>query len=322
MTDIEWCDRSVNPVIGCSKVSEGCKHCYAETLAVSMVRRRLPVAERYRQVVDGRHWSGRAVLDRAMMSRARTSGARPPMRVRNPDGSWRPARIFCVSMGDLFHESLSVEEIAEVWRWMGDARVDARGRLHRGPTWIVVTKRPERAAAVLGDIVPPSAEEDITPRPHVHLLTTVESQEHAAPRLDALTQIPTGPDGLVDLVGVSAEPLLGPLDLRPWIDRLGWVIPGAESGPGARPCYVRWIEDLVHQCRDARVPVFVKQLGRRPMLGNGWASCLFHERKRWPGEPPPIVIDPQTADVTAWLADAKGGDPREWPEDLRIREWP
>lgn len=74
-----------------------------------------------------------------------------------------------------------------------------------------------------------------------------------------------------------------------------WVIAGGESGPGARPCDVAWIRSIVGQCRDAGVPVFVKQLGRRPVIpANEPWTCL----------------------------DRKGGDPAEWPEHLRVREMP
>ena len=78
---------------------------------------------------------------------------------------------------------------------------------------------------------------------------------------------------------------------------LGWVIVGGESGPGARPCDVSWIRSVVGQCRDAGVPVFVKQLG---------AAAQFSDR----GVP-----------VSCDLADRKGADPSEWPEDLRVQEF-
>lgn len=315
-TTISWTDETVNPVIGCSKVSPACRACYAETLAARLASRFVAGAgRRYVKVLDGKRWNGRAYLDREYMAQ-QTKGRAIPQRVREPDGSWRPARIFCVSMGDLFHESLSVDEIGEVWRWMAQACEAPDGTTRRGPTWIVVTKRPQRAAEII-----PQVAGRWSSRPVVHLLTTIESQEYAAPRLDPLMSLRLGPGGDVSLLGVSAEPLLGPLDLRPWLGRLLWVIGGAESGLGARPMEIAWIVDLLDQCRAAGVAMHVKQLGHRPVLGFGH-HVLEHAQREWPGVLPPVVYDVLSGRVTAWLRDPKGGDLSEWPEALRVREWP
>lgn len=103
------------------------------------------------------------------------------------------------------------------------------------------------------------------------------------------------------------------------VSGIDWLIVGGESGPRARPCNVAWIRSAVEQCRDAGVPCFVKQLGARPVarisddMGDeffrSWDS--FHA-----GEPFPI------GGVTMRLRAQKGCDPSEWPEDLRVREWP
>lgn len=97
-----------------------------------------------------------------------------------------------------------------------------------------------------------------------------------------------------------------------------WVIAGGESGPKARPCNVEWIRSIVAQCKAAGVPVFVKQLGSRP--------CLFDEvRKHAYGA---VAIDVHALALGGWkyapkwLKDRKGGDPAEWPEDLRVRQFP
>ncbi|HUT60646.1 MAG TPA: DUF5131 family protein, partial [Phycisphaerae bacterium] len=123
---------------------------------------------------------------------------------------------------------------------------------------------------------------------------------------------------------LSCEPLLGDLDIRQWLggvdivrehgsrgkviaharDGISWVIVGGESGHGgARPCNVEWIRSVVSQCREAGVACFVKQLGAQQVRlpdGEYWgpAHALVPHR------------------------DPKGGDPDEWPEDLRVREWP
>jgi hypothetical protein len=81
---------------------------------------------------------------------------------------------------------------------------------------------------------------------------------------------------------------------------IDWVIVGGESGGGARPCDVAWIRDVVAQCRAAGVPVFVKQLGALPRIDGGTL----------------------TVEGYRWVSDHKGGDPDEWPADLRVREFP
>jgi len=101
------------------------------------------------------------------------------------------------------------------------------------------------------------------------------------------------------------------------------VIVGGESGPHARPCDVAWIRSIVEQCKGADVPCFVKQLGARPYE---WNLCGLA-----PGSIPSAALDSHLAmggsepdDVQEWLRliDPKGGDPAEWPADLRIREFP
>lgn len=99
------------------------------------------------------------------------------------------------------------------------------------------------------------------------------------------------------------------MEARPLID---WVIVGGESGHDARPCRVEWIRDVVRQCVAAGVAVFVKQLGSNP-AGD---------------DRPPPAVDPETGWQTLHvmqmltIRDPKGGDPAEWPEDLRVRQFP
>lgn len=91
-------------------------------------------------------------------------------------------------------------------------------------------------------------------------------------------------------------------------DELGldWIVVGGESGPGARPFCVSWAHLTVRACREAGVPVFVKQLGARPWDWFDPSGCnAGHSEER-----------------ALRLRDRNGGDPTEWPEDLRVREWP
>lgn len=157
------------------------------------------------------------------------------------------------------------------------------------------------------------------PLPNVHLGTSVEDQDTADARIPVLLQCPAA------LHWISAEPLLDMIVLRDWTPehatlhvfdpsytektglrdgpvmlsrgaKLGWVIVGGESGPGARPFDVSWARSIVSRCKEDGVPVFVKQVGAKPM----WS-------------------DPRDAVLTS---DRKGGTMADWPTDLRVREVP
>lgn len=155
------------------------------------------------------------------------------------------------------------------------------------------------------------------PLPNVWLGVSAEDQAAAEERVPLLLGTPAAVRFL------SAEPLLGPIDLRavhlpricsdragscdpiscrgvPGVPTLDWVIVGGESGSGARPMDIGWARSLVEQCRSSGVAVFVKQLGA------------------WPRAPRPR--DGVLCGLP--LRDRKGGDPAEWPEDLRVREMP
>jgi hypothetical protein len=171
------------------------------------------------------------------------------------------------------------------------------------------------------------------PLPKVWLGTSVEDQATADERIPLLLQTPAA------VRFVSYEPALGPVDfahLQPErmveVDALGgthgvvrphrgtsarldWVIVGGESGPGARPFNIAWARSTVAQCRAAAVPVFVKQFGGRPYL---------HEQTSFHHEGPGFSAHIESLEIktTVTLRDRKGGDMAEWPEDLRVREFP
>lgn len=97
---------------------------------------------------------------------------------------------------------------------------------------------------------------------------------------------------------------------------LDWVVVGGESGPGARPCDLSWLRETVRQCREAGVPIFVKQLGAYPFKFSG-------DWEEWLRAVPPEYRDGTTHSFAEnLLKDIKGGDLAEWPEDLRVREFP
>lgn len=304
MTKIEWTHppgfkgESWNPVTGCTKVSDGCKNCYAE--------RDFPRA--YGN-------TGRKFTDVALHSD----------RLDRPLRRKTPICYFVNSMSDLFHADVPDEFIARVWNVM------AHAPRHR---FIVLTKRPERMCAWLSSVVKWRGEPSIWmardpldlivgyqwPLPNVWLGVSVEDQPAADERITLLLRT----QAAVRLV--SYEPALGPVDFRQWTfaeharraigahPGISWIIVGGESGPKARPFEVQWARDTVRQCRDARVACFVKQVGARPVHVGRW-------------EPTPIGYERVEEDGCAhrhyvYLRDRKGGDPSEWPEDLRVREWP
>jgi len=163
----------------------------------------------------------------------------------------------------------------------------------------------------------------IGPLRNVWLGVSVEDQKHADQRIPLLLQTPAA------VRFISAEPLLGPVDVEPYVSRnvlgvndasrgIDWVIVGGESGPGARPFNLAWAHSLVEQCKAAGVPVFVKQFGAVALSaedGIGTAVTNFG------GVTTRLRRGERGVDVRR-LRDKKGSDPSEWPEDLRVREFP
>lgn len=207
---IEWTESTWNPVTGCTKVSPGCAHCYAETFA-----------ERFRGVLGHPYEVGFDLTLR-------------PERLELPLHWREPRRVFVNSMSDLFHEGVPENYIAKVFATM------ERAHWH---TFQVLTKRPERAAAIGDDLCWP---------PNVWLGTSIELQRWTT-RLDSLRRTPAAVRFL------SCEPLLGPLDLD--LSLVDWVIVGGESGHGARRMDPDWARGIREQCRAAQVPFFFKQWG-------------------------------------------------------------
>jgi protein gp37 len=330
-TSIEWTDVTWNPVRGCSRISEGCRNCYAEVLAA--------------RFSDEGYW-GHGFADRTKAG-GRWTGkvSLIPEKLAEPLSWKKPRRCFVNSMSDLFHEALSFEEIAAVFGVMAACP---------HVTFQVLTKRPERTAEFFrwlakgedaaraacvfaaGDAIPEDpprrfAEEMIGdpsgpwPLPNVWLGTSVENQETANRRIPFLLDTPAS------VRFVSYEPALGPVDfgfgvsegvptdLEPFRERadlLHWIIVGGESGPGARPFDLAWARSTVEQCKAAGVASFVKQVGAHPFCDD-WHSLPARLR-----EGVPLLAHNPACPRCRRLKDKKGGDWSEWPEDLRVREFP
>ncbi|MEM7132066.1 MAG: phage Gp37/Gp68 family protein [Chloroflexota bacterium] len=155
------------------------------------------------------------------------------------DNNKQRERVFCASMADAFEDNCSVEsERQRLWRL-----IECTSMLD----WLLLTKRPEN----MKRLAPWNQDWPS----NVWALTSVEDQEQAEKRIPSLVDVPAVVRGL------SVEPLLGPVDLRPWLDQIQWVIVGGESGRQSRPMHPEWVRCIQQQCRDAKVPFFFKQWG-------------------------------------------------------------
>ncbi|MEQ8822619.1 MAG: phage Gp37/Gp68 family protein [Sumerlaeia bacterium] len=235
-TGIEWTDHTFNPWMGCEKVSAGCANCYAERDMDHRYGRVKwgPSGERVR--TSASYWRKPIAWNK----RAAAEGVRE--------------RVFCASLADVF------EDRRELDYW----RADLFDLIRRTPhlDWMLLTKRPECVRSLIDTGVSGPQEEmevdwqyDANPPANVWLGTSVEDQAAADTRVPALLKAPAA------LRFLSCEPLLGPVDLRPWLDGIDWVIVGGESGPAARPMHPGWARSLRDQCVAAGVPFLLKQWG-------------------------------------------------------------
>jgi len=341
-TAIEWTQgddgspgATWNPVRGCSRVSEGCRNCYAERQAVRRVGG--DMAGFVRSTDDGPRWTGKVEL--------------VPERLDQPLRWRRPRRVFVNSMSDLFHEALPDEAIDRVFAVMAVAPRHTFQVLTKRPdrmrAYIAAEDREEQIAAAIYDMRGDFASDVMIaagrgrtsrpwPFPNVWLGVSVENQAAADERIHHLRATPAAVRFL------SVEPLLGPIDLSACVFNrdevirdymhgpmapnreqadavisypLDWIIVGGESGPGARPCNVAWIRAVVAQCKAAGVACFVKQLGAVPRDEHTTCAETHPEDECWPD-------GTETDGHRVRLGNRKGGDPSEWPEDLRVREFP
>lgn len=326
MSKIEWTEQTWNPTTGCDRISPGCDNCYALTMA-----KRLKGMGSAKYQNDGN---------------PRTSGpgfgiTTHPDTLTEPLRWKKPRKVFVNSMSDLFHARVPRDFLAQVFAVM------AATPQH---TYQILTKRPERAARILGGgckcghpngehfrasmewaatshspTYVPGLEHGIYhrtnwPLPNVWIGTSVENQKYADLRIPSLLKTPAAVRFL------SCEPMVGPVNLgnalrsdlyrcscgawerdgeqhprcancghswswKPGNSAIDWVIIGGESGPGARPFQPDWATSLIEDSRTAGAAPFVKQ------LGTPWARANN-------------------------ASDTKGGNPDDWPADLRVREYP
>ena len=265
---ISWTNATWNPIRGCTMVSPGCVNCYAMAVAARFsgldprTGKPLPYYGLAKMTESGPRWTNQVRL--------------VPEHLRDPIKWKKPLRIFVNSMSDLFHEKLEFPLIDDIF----DVMIQAPWH-----TYQILTKRAERMLEYFDSTG--NRAEYLVKHPGIWMGVSVEDQD-AAHRLDPLVQIPAG------VRWVSAEPLIGPLDMGPWYGKgrgIGWVVVGGESGAGARPMKREWATSIREDCKKRKIPYFFKQKG-------------------------------------IWLAkelgckDRKGADYDEFPEDLKTQEYP
>ena len=304
-TKIEWATTSWNPVTGCTPISEGCEHCYARRMA-NRLRGRFgyPKDDPFKVTFH-------------------------PDRLTEPLRWRKPRMIFVCSMGDLFHEDVTDEQLDKIWAAMA---------LCPDHTFILLTKRPERmrdyAQSILaGDrgiceqayrlcdsIIGGQAvarvlqhSEDGEPPyvlpPNVWLGVTAENQKALDERWPRLGDTPAV------VHWISYEPAIGPLILPPDFLALGkraWLVCGGETGPGARPMHPDWARKVRDDCQAVGVPFFFKHWGE-------WSPASLHYWE--PGDPDPVIngrrIQQMAGEWTYRLGHKRAGrllDGREWNE--------
>lgn len=333
LSPIEWTDFTSNPIYAvnkatgkrghfCVKISPGCAFCYAAAINTSArgFGNGLDFVEKNRDKVQ-------FVLNAQELAAIRRRK--------------KPAKIFLGDMTDLFQQDIPDEYLDALFATMA---------LSPQHTFQILTKRPERMRNYLNDLktsrriaslsgysTPESLEEEwrLWPLPNVWLGVSAEDQQRADERIPLLLQTPAA------VRFVSYEPALGRVNWRRFLHAacrgdvrsghlcnlchdvygvsLDWIIVGGESGRGAhiRAFDIDWARNVVQQCQAAGVACFVKQFGSRPVC-----SCeylLTDEAQEWPyirGE-----HEPGTNLHRICLSD-KGGDWEQWPEELRVRQFP
>lgn len=267
----------------CVKVSPGCANCYAEGINI-----RLGNGLTYR-------------ITNLELIEFRLVNLEDPLKWK------KPCMVFVNSMTDLFLEHIPNEMIDTVFAVMA---------LSGRHTFQVLTKRHVRMrdyVTRLSKSIKPleqcareigytfkfeleGNEHSILPWPirNIWLGVSVEDQQRADERIPVLLQTQAA------IRFLSCEPLLGPINLDNdgQLPRVDWVIVGGESGRNARSCDLDWIKNIIEKCRAHECPVFVKQIGTAPFQDSGGIK------------------------IRATPIDRKGGDMAEWPESLRVREFP
>lgn len=239
---IEWTTSTWNPLAGCSVVSSGCKNCYAMRMAARLEAMGQEKYKGLTEKVDGKAvWTGEIRLDENILAK--------PL-------EWKtPQYIFVNSMSDLFHENVLDSQLLQIWEIM---------RLARWHTFQVLTKR---ASLMLERIM----RLRLQTLENLWLGVSVENSCYAS-RIDILRETPAA------VRVVSFEPLIGRVG-KVNLTGIHWAIVGGESGPGARPLYEEWIDEIHEQCQQFDTAFFFKQWGgiRKKAAGRQYKGRIWSE---------------------------------------------
>ncbi|WP_395736307.1 DUF5131 family protein [Prosthecobacter sp.] len=324
---IQWTTHSFNPWLGCTKVSPGCKNCYAETTTRARVlrsrgqetwgkgKKRERTSEAYWK--EPLKWNKRPFVCsncQHLTCDERALSEKCICAMCGSIGTFSLAKVFCASTADWLDEEVPIEWLHDLLRL-----------IYQTPNliWQLLTKRPENwrervekcviveeggdpsdRAGYFADWDGEPPKSDFAawlynwlgnePPENVWIGASAENQEYFDRRYMPLSEIPAR------VRFWSMEPLLDAIDftavhyISSFKRAFHWVIVGGESGSRARECQSFHISDIVSQCELADVPCFVKQLGSNP----------------------------RTTFPTAHMKDKKGGDIMEWPKALRVRQFP
>jgi protein gp37 len=293
MTTIAWTDETINPIVGCSRISAGCEKCYAETAAKTARLQQFP---QYQKVAK---WNGTVEFVEKQLEKPY---------------EWKKSKkIFICSMADIFHENVPFNWVEEIFYMIENCPQH---------TFQILTKRPERMIEFFDWYIARNSDHSVelqwTMPDNIWLGVSCENQAMADKRIPLLMEIPA------KVRFLSCEPLLEPINLskflpiewseiaEDWIESwpgIGsysrdaypdWIIVGGESGAGSRPCHIDWIRDIASQCQSAKVPVFIKQLGSNAIA----------------------TRSDNTGNYKLKLKDRKGSDILEWFDDLRLQQFP
>jgi protein gp37 len=241
-TEIAWTDSTFNPWLGCMKVSEGCRNCYAETM----------MDKRYHRVEWGQMKTDETQASVGTRVRTSESNWKNPVtwnaRARGFAATFgRRRRVFCSSLADVFDNQVPEEWRVDLWKMI---------RATPNLNWLLLTKRPENIEKML----PVSWRDDFDLWQHVWLGTTCEDQAAYDKRWPILRDIPA------KVRFISYEPAIGPLRLPKDQVAPDWLICGGESGAGFRDMSRDWVESIRGDCQAMGAAFFFKQMaGKKPI---------------------------------------------------------